>query len=584
MSQTEAPFLALRDRAVALLESASSVSEDELLVHVFGGQPPDVLRSRFLEPLLRDPRVQRLPDGRWTLPTQGTQRVPLLDVAFTALAVTTTGPRPTRARVLRIAALHTEDGHAAERFRALLNPTVRVPRYVLDRAGIDAEVLNDLPEFASVADALEQFLAAQPIAAQDAQLTWAFLRAEARRLGRTLPEPRLLDVNDLASSLLELGGKPTLGVVARQLGISFTRLEDADEEARVLSLVVRALLNRAAERGLTELGDLPRHAPHRAAPLRRGATARELPDEPGIYVMHDAERQPLYVGKARRLRSRVASYVHRPLGATRRLEGLSSAVRAVDAQTCETDLEALVLEEREIRRLQPRFNTVRQQRMPRLWIRLPEQPVDPKRAPARLELSSGPEAGAGDYLGPFRNEALADEARALARVVFDLDRVRGTDRVRYVEQVQRAWAFLNGFTDEALAEARRRHADAVAQQDARAALAWEQRLRLVAHYDPQAVLLPADPRKARYAVLRPGPLGLEGFVIDRGVLIGFRLLEDGDYDALLQQDEPRTTPGDSHVVLRWLGAQRPTARLILLPDDAASASDVLAEAIAQQCS
>ena len=38
------------------------------------------------------------------------------------------------------------------------------------------------------------------------------------------------------------------------------------------------------------------------------------------------------------------AYVHRPLGATRRLEGLVGAVEAIDTSHCETDVEALVLE------------------------------------------------------------------------------------------------------------------------------------------------------------------------------------------------------------------------------------------------
>src|SRR6202011_1857067 len=61
--------------------------------------------------------------------------------------------------------------------------------------------------------------------------------------------------------------------------------------------------------------------------LRRGQTARSQPDEPGVYVLRDAEQAPLYVGKASRLRSRLAAYVHRPLGVTRRLEGLVGAVQ-----------------------------------------------------------------------------------------------------------------------------------------------------------------------------------------------------------------------------------------------------------------
>jgi len=82
------------------------------------------------------------------------------------------------------------------------------------------------------------------------------------------------------------------------------------------------------------------------------------------------------------------------------------AVEAVDTTRCETDLEALVLEDREIQRLQPRFNTVRQQRQPRYWISLPTQRVSARGqalAPPRLQLSVGPGQDDAQFVGPFRD-------------------------------------------------------------------------------------------------------------------------------------------------------------------------------------
>src|SRR5215831_14867783 len=574
MAQAQSPFLALRERAVALLASVASVSEDELLRHVYGGLPLAAVRQQLLAPLFGDPRLQRLPDGRWTIRAQPGQRQLSAAAAFTALALTTTGPNPARARVLKIASLRVRGGEVAGRFSALLNPGRRVPRYVLARVGVSAEVLEELPTFEGIFDELERFRGHQPICAQEAQLAWAFLSAEAHRLGRAMAEPLLLDVNELASRLLDVPGKPTLGLIAQRLGLGFTRLEDADEEVRVLSVVSQHLLRSAAERGMHDIGEL-RSERVTTSPLRKGSTARALPDTPGIYVMHDAQQAPLYVGKARRLRSRMAAYVHRPLGATRRFEGLADAVREVDARTCETDLEALVLEEREIRRLQPRFNTARRQRAPRTWLRLPPQPVDVRgkhaRAAARLERVSGPEAGVGDYLGPFRSEAVAEQARRLARSVFELDALRRADRERYVKHVVRAWAFLKGCGDDALAEARRQHAQAVASGDPLHMRLCEQRLRAVRDYDLAAMLLPADPRHAAFAVVRPGPNGVEGFLLQAAVLRGFTTLADDDCQAfaqrLLAPQQPRTASDDVIVVLRWLGAQRSTTRLVALPED-----------------
>jgi hypothetical protein len=296
-----------------------------------------------------------------------------------------------------------------------------------------------------------------------------------------------------------------------------------------------------------------------------------LPEQPGVYVMRDADQQPLYVGKAKRLRSRVQAYVHRPVGATRRLEGLVEAVQAVDTSRCETDVEALVLEDREIRRLQPRFNTVRLQHEPRYWINLPPQRYSRKGkplTPPRLELSLGPASSdEGEFIGPFRNETAAEQVRQLARAVFELDALRRTDPYAYTERLQQAWAFVKG---------ERQHAE----QLARRSMAL---LRKVLAYEPAAELLPVDPRHARYAVVRPRPDGsIEGFRLDRAVVEAWTVLEEDDVTAfattLLHAAEERTTPEDANVVLRWLGAQRPPARLIHLPEHSLAAADAVEDA------
>jgi DNA polymerase-3 subunit epsilon len=476
---------------------------------------------------------------------------------FTALAIVATGPTPGRARIVGMVALHVESGEVVGRFDVVLNPEVRVPRYALDRLGLESEALEGQPTFAALLDDVVAFIGSRPVLAQDVALTWEFVAAEGRRAGRVLVEPDLIDFNDLASERLQLTGKPSLSVVATRLGIGSAHVAHADEEARLLGVIGSRLLAHG----------IPEGSRLTATALRRGATARALPDQPGVYVLRDREQNPLYIGKARRLRSRMEAYVHRPLGATRRLEGLVGSVHAVDTLECQTDLEALILEDREIRRLQPRFNTVRQQRMPRLWVCWPFQRTSSRGRPLalpRLELSAGPAMAQGEFVGPFRNEGLADQARQLARDVFDLDRLRREDPTAYPAQLAEAWRFLGG--DSRTAE-RLAHAHSVAL------------VRRVLAFDVGSMCLPADPARSRYAVLRPAAAGVEGFVIDHAILFAWAVLDDDDvYDfgqRLIAPAEPRTSPDDARVVLRWFGAQRSTARLVYLPDDRLVAADAI---------
>jgi hypothetical protein len=244
----------------------------------------------------------------------------------------------------------------------------------------------------------------------------------------------------------------------------------------------------------------------------------------------------------------------------------------VDTTRCQNDLEALILEDREIRRLQPRFNTVRQQRAPRFWIRLPPQRISVRGrtlAPPRLEGSSGPlDATTGEFVGPFRNQMLAEQARLLAREVFELDTLWRRRSAEYGGRLRQAWRFLQG--DSAAAEALARGRSVAL-------------LRKVLAFDAPSMLLPADPRHARFCVLRPASGGIEGFVLDGARLLGWAVLDDGDASSfasrLLEPGAARTTSDDSDVVLRWFGAQRPPARVVLLPDDPLAAGDAICDAV-----
>lgn len=85
--------------------------------------------------------------------------------------------------------------------------------------------------------------------------------------------------------------------------------------------------------------------------------AKTLPTRPGVYVMKDAEGREIYVGKAKNLRRRVASYFqtrHR----LPRLQALIQNIDDFEYTETESELEALLLESRLIKDLQPKYNVM----------------------------------------------------------------------------------------------------------------------------------------------------------------------------------------------------------------------------------
>ena len=81
-----------------------------------------------------------------------------------------------------------------------------------------------------------------------------------------------------------------------------------------------------------------------------------LPTSSGVYILKGADGAVLYVGKAKNIRSRVASYFTRSGDGRPKIAELRERVRQIDFIATRTETEALVLEANLIKRHRPRFN------------------------------------------------------------------------------------------------------------------------------------------------------------------------------------------------------------------------------------
>ncbi len=83
---------------------------------------------------------------------------------------------------------------------------------------------------------------------------------------------------------------------------------------------------------------------------------KQFPTTAGLYLMKDAQGRVIYIGKAKNLRSRASSYFHKAATEDRRIADWISEVADVEYLAADSEVDALLMEARLIKDIQPKYN------------------------------------------------------------------------------------------------------------------------------------------------------------------------------------------------------------------------------------
>ena len=143
--------------------------------------------------------------------------------------------------------------------------------------------------------------------------------------------------------------------------------------------------------------------------------------DPGVYFFRGATGTILYIGKAKCLRKRVRSYLHKTKNRPTKIKRLIRWTTDVRYQICRSEQEALFLESRLIQEYQPSYNTAMKYGRTSWYIR-----IDVGEAFPRLDRVSEtqPEDGAR-YFGPLSSRRWTDEAIDVLQRIFPVRTCEG---------------------------------------------------------------------------------------------------------------------------------------------------------------
>ncbi len=332
---------------------------------------------------------------------------------FLVLDLETTGGSAAFDRVLELAAIRFEDGMVQERFERLVEPGIPIPPFVTRLTGINAELTRGKPRFDKLLPDLQRLVDGAVVVAHNASFDCNFLSHAFARAGVPWDGQRLCTLR-LARRLLP--GLPSyrLDSLCALLGLPYVQRHRAAPDAEATLSLLQHLIEAAMSRGLDSLSALLRLQSQPVSRARRKGKVDEaqvasLPTGPGVYLLKDAHGQVMYVGKSVNVRTRVRTHL-RPSGtahgrAQPRLRRRLPHIVEVEAIETRTELEALLLESKLVKRYLPVANSALRDYHDYPFIKLDLRDPHP-----RLEATRERPTDGALFFGPFRRAGVVASA------------------------------------------------------------------------------------------------------------------------------------------------------------------------------
>lgn len=201
---------------------------------------------------------------------------------------------------------------------------------------------------------------------------------------------------------------------------------------------------------------------------------KKLPHCPGVYIMHDANDNIIYVGKAINLHNRVRSYFRKNIGRGPQIDKMVTLIARFEYIVTDSELEALVLENNLIKEHSPKYNTMLKDDKTYPYIKVTVSEDYP-----RVLFCRQMKKDRSRYFGPYTSAGAVKDTIELINKLFclrtcnrNLSKEAGGERAclnyhigqclapcqgkitreEYQEQVKGALAFLNGNYQDTLKE------------------------------------------------------------------------------------------------------------------------------------
>ncbi|QCE43401.1 exonuclease domain-containing protein [Psychroserpens sp. NJDZ02] len=269
---------------------------------------------------------------------------------YTIVDIETTGGKFNEEGITEIA-IYKYDGHeVVDQFISLVNPEREIQPFVVNLTGINSKMLRNAPKFYEVAKRIVEITEGTILVAHNAKFDYRILKTEFKRLGFPFERETLCTV-ELSKDLIPDLPSYSLGKLVRSLGIPVTDRHRASGDALATVKLFKLLLSKDTNK--TIIKESIRKEPKFQMEPRLIDIIENLPSKTGVYYMHKADGEIIYIGKSKNIKNRVNQHF---TGTTTKSKKIQTQVLTVTYEATGSELVALLKESEEIKRNKPILN------------------------------------------------------------------------------------------------------------------------------------------------------------------------------------------------------------------------------------
>ena len=277
---------------------------------------------------------------------------------YAIVDIETTGGYAASHGITEIAVFIHDGTKVVKHFETLINPQQNIPRYITALTGIDNYMVSDAPAFDDIADVLFDLLNDKIFVAHNVNFDYSFIKHQLKNSGYELTAKKLCTIR-LGRKIFPGLPSYSLGNLCRSLQINIDNRHRAGGDAKATVQLFDYYLANNGEVFINDM--LKKLSKEQWLPLHLDKKEIDkLPAKPGVYYFHNSKDKVVYVGKAINIKKRVSShFTHND--PDRKRQNFLRNIHKISHKECATELEALVLESTEIKKLWPLYNRSQKQ-------------------------------------------------------------------------------------------------------------------------------------------------------------------------------------------------------------------------------